>query len=95
MRNWSTRFNDQVPTGAPHEHRIGELPRKKKDCVVCSDRTIPVGQKRAHTECEGCRVGVHLKCLDLLDHKTKKKKTVITFSCYQVQKLLSDRLTLD
>lgn len=72
----STRLNDQVPAEVPHEHRIGILPSKKeKDCVVCSDRTVPGGRKRARTQCEGCRVGVHLKCFDLLDHKAKKKKT--------------------
>lgn len=71
----STRVgNDQMPQ-VPHEHRIGALPGKKeKDCVICSDRSVPGGRKRSRTQCEGCSVGVHLKCFDLLDHVTKAKK---------------------
>lgn len=40
----SPTLNDQVPANIPHEHIIGILPRKKeKDCVVCSDRSVPGG----------------------------------------------------
>lgn len=79
----STRFNDQVPAELPHEHGIDILPRKKeKDCVVCSERTVPGGQKRTHSQREGSRFEVHLKCFDLLDHKIKKRRQwIIKFSC--------------
>ena len=69
----SITLNDQVPANVPHEHIIGILPRKKEKDCVCSDRSVPGGQKSTRTQCEGCCVGVQLKCFDLLDHKSKKK----------------------
>lgn len=48
--------------------------KKEKDYVVCSDRSTPGGRKRSRTQCEGCGIGVHLKCFDQLDHATKKRK---------------------
>ena len=50
-----------VPSAS--QHRAVLLPGKReKDCVVCSNRSIPGGRKRSRTHCEGCNVGVHLKC---------------------------------
>lgn len=55
--------DDLIPRTIPSKHRIIQLPAKKElDCVVCSDRTVPVG--------------VHVKCLEQLDHETKKRKII-------------------
>ena len=58
-----------------HRHRIERIPDgKARDCVVCSNRSVPGGRKRAKTQCVGCQVGVHLDCFESLDHRTKKRK---------------------
>ena len=49
-------------------------PRQERDCVVCSNRSIPGGRKRSRIHCEGCNVGVHLKRFPQLDHSTKREK---------------------
>lgn len=60
---------------APCTHRPALLPgRKEKDCVVCSNRLVRGGRKRSRTHCQGCQVGVHIKCFDQLDHIAKKKR---------------------
>ena len=35
---------------------------KERDCVVCSDRCVPGGRKRAKTMCNGCSKGLHGTC---------------------------------
>lgn len=68
--------NNPQPPSIP-VHQIGKLPLKKeKDCVVCSNRSVPGGRKRSKTQCMGCGVGVHLDCFNLLDHNTKKRKSL-------------------
>ena len=52
--------------------------KKEKDCVVCSNHSVPVGRKRSCTQCRGCGVGVHLACFEHLDHTTKKNNFLRT-----------------
>ena len=60
-------------------HRAVLLPGKKeKDCVVCSDRSTPAGRKRSRTQCEGCGIGVHLKCLISLTMLQKRENKQTT-----------------
>ena len=50
-------------------HRLFLLDgRKERDCVVCSDRSVPGGRKRSRHWCPACDVGCHERCEPRLQH---------------------------
>jgi len=43
---------------------------KEGDCIVCSDRAAGIRRRSRHW-CPGCGVGVHEKCFDGLEHRSR------------------------
>jgi len=59
-----------TPLSAPMLHVCTFLDGKERDCIVCSDRAAGIRRRSRHW-CPGCGVGVHEKCLDGLEHRSR------------------------